>query len=180
MQLNPFQNGGLMFQPKEILCCITSIHHSAFGLSTLLRVEGTHLYTFFARCIVFDRSVLWIHIVTPMFGYLLEKFQTQKPWEEGILPSIHTIPRGECVCVSPIAQLLERGGESVVLQLSCPPCRIKGRVSQVVWPPACWCDTYMEWPEVRCDCVTFFNYVNKVHGLSWRCLPFPAAYSCFR
>lgn len=135
MQLNPgFQNERLMFQLKETFCCITS-PCSAFGLSTL---QGSHclckVYT------LFDGSVLWIHTVTPMLGYLLERLQTRKSWEEGNLPSIHAVPKmgvwRRCVSHCSAAGA---GWGSVVLQLSYPPHRIKGRASQVAQPSVCWC-----------------------------------------
>lgn len=43
--------------------------------------------------------------MTPILGYLSEMFQTYKPWEEGILPSIHIVPRGGAVYLL----LLEQG-----------------------------------------------------------------------
>lgn len=106
MQLNPgFQNERLMFQLKETLCCITS-PCSAFGLSTL---QGSHclckVYT------LFDGSVLWIHTVTPMLGYLLERFKHVSLGKRGIYQAYTLFPRWGCgggVC--PIAQLLEQGG----------------------------------------------------------------------
>lgn len=46
----------------------------------------------------------------------------------------HCSQRGSCVSPATGA-----GRGSAVLQISCPPCRTKGRPSQTAWQSACWC-----------------------------------------
>lgn len=101
MQLNPgFRNERLMSQPKEILCCVTSMHHSAFGLSTLQRCHWLcKVYT------LLDGSVLWIHIVTPMLETFWKSSKHTSPGKGGFCQAYTLFSEGS-MCVSPIAQLL--------------------------------------------------------------------------
>lgn len=146
-----------------------ALHHPTFGLSMLQRSLSLQ-----GAC-----SLRWISVV--------DTYCDSHPWIPlGNVSNIQALRRGDFAkhthcsqrgsCVSPTTGA---GRGSAVLQISCPPCRTKGRPSQAACNLHVGADSHMEWPEGRCDRVTFSRYVKlnsrvKLKVPAFPCCLFPS------
>lgn len=155
-----------MSQPKEILCCITSPH---------IWSEHVAEVTVFARCMLSSmdqccRYLLWL----PSLDTSRKCFKHTSPAKRGFCQAYTLFPEGE-LCISYYWSRARVSGFAD----SCPPCRTKGRPSQAACNLHVGADSHMEWPEGRCDRVTFSRYVKlnsrvKLKVPAFPCCLFPS------